>query len=223
MIPLRILTLMTALSLALVVTACGSDGSPSGTSAASGPSSGKPPQKVRRGGGSKEARHVAKQAPPAPEPRFIPRAHHDSGGGSQQLMTKGGDNSIQEFGSEPSASEFEQAATVLHEYLDARAVGAWRVACDRLSPRVARELARQLGSEAGGSKAGCAQVLRGLTAGLPTSGVREAAIADVRALRAEGSGGYLLYRGADGQNYFIPMAREHDHWRVAAIAASPLF
>src|SRR6476659_1017933 len=140
MIPLRIFMLMTALFLALVVTACGSDGSPSGTSAAIGPSSGKPPrqvasedgrsdQKFRRGGGSKEAGHVAKQAPPAPEPRFTPRAHHDSGGGSQQFITKGGDNSIQEFGSEPSASEFEQAATVLQGALDARAVGAWRVAC----------------------------------------------------------------------------------------------
>lgn len=221
-----------AICFAFAAAGCGSD-SPSSAGSATTPSSvpkARAPATARAGaqkasrsaGGSTPGQHEPARSPAGPEPAFQPRTHHDSGGGSQQFEAKGGDSSIQEYGNEPSRSEFEEAAAVLHEYLDARAAGAWRVACQKLAPAAATELVRQLGPATGEAKAGCAQILAGLTAGLPPSALREAAVADVGALRAEGNRGFLLFRGARGQNYFFPMVREWGHWRAAAIAASPL-
>ena len=68
----------------------------------------------------------------------------------------------------------------------------------------------------------CAGALAALTSGLPPAVAREATIADVGALRANGDHGYLLFHGAGGIDYFMPMGREGGRWLVAALAASAL-
>jgi len=164
---------------------------------------------------------AAQKAGSAAEQPFTPRPHQDSGGGSRQFITKGADNSIQEFGSEASGSDLEEAAEVLHAYLDARAAGAWGAACDRLSPGVVEQLLRQVGSS-GGKEVGCAELLAALSAGIPAAVRREAATADIGALRVEGDSGFLIFHGAGSEDFFIPMHREDGGWVVAAIAPSPL-
>jgi hypothetical protein len=158
----------------------------------------------------------AKQA--GDEPAFKPRAHHDSAGGVAQFEVKGGDNSIQEYGREGSEPEFAEAATALHNYLDARAAGAWSAACRYLASETTKQLVAQLNADDGGSS--CAEVMAVLSTGLPRAALRQAAVADAGALRAEGSHGFLLFHGAGGTVYFMPMVRERGHWRVAAVAAS---
>lgn len=189
----RLILPLSALLLALGLSACGSDSSNS--------------ESTTRG-------TTAAKVPPRPQA--------DSGGGSTQFERKGGDNSIQEYGSEASGSEFAEAAKVLHAYLDARAVGDWRAACERLASRMTEELVRQLGTGQGGKGTDCGEVLAGLTAAVPRAALRQAAVADVGALRVEGESGFLLFRGAQGEDFFIPMAREDGIWKVAAVAASPL-
>ncbi len=176
-----------------------------------------------RQGGSRQGSSPGNGSPDAApsEPNFTPRPHHDSGGGAGPFETKGGDNSIQEYGAEPSGAEFEAAAAVLHEYLDARAARAWAAACERLSPAIAGELAQQLGA-AQGEQPECASVLAELSAGVPAAALREAAAVDAAALRVEGNSGFLLLRDSRGDPYFIPMFRDDGGWKVAAIAASPL-
>jgi hypothetical protein len=147
---------------------------------------------------------------------FTPPTHHDYASGAAPFETKGGDNSIQEFGAEGSGSDFEAAATALHGYLDARAAGAWRDACSYLSPAVLASLA-QLGSGGGAS---CPETVASLSAGVPAAALEEAAEAQVGALRIEGDRAFLLFRGAHGSDYFMPMVREGGAWKVAAIAAS---
>ena len=137
---------------------------------------------------------------------FTPPAHQDSGGGAAQFETKGGDNSIQEFGSEASGSDFEAAAAALHGYLDARAAAAWTAACAYMSPGVAN----------------CPETLASLSADVPAAALSEAAEADVAALRIEGDRGFLLFHGARGTNYFMPLVREGGTWKVAAIAPSAI-
>lgn len=154
------------------------------------------------------------------EPVFKPHPHHDSGGGSGQFEAKGGDNSIEEFGEETSGSEFEEAAAALHDYLDARAQRAWAAACGYLATGVTKELIVQLAKARGGAAPSCAGLLASFSSGLPQAVLREAAVADVGSLRVEGDRGFLLYHGAHGAGYFIPMVREEGHWRVAAIAPS---
>jgi len=153
---------------------------------------------------------------------FHPKPHHDSGGRVAQFEEKGGDNSIQESGSEASGAELAEAAAALHGYLDARAAGAWSAACSYLSDAAARSLAQLSGAGGGGAKPTCAQVLAGLSAGLPASVLREAAVADVGSLRVKGGSAFILFRGAHGSAYFMPMAREGSEWKVAALAPSAL-
>lgn len=150
---------------------------------------------------------------------FTPPSHEDSATGAAPFEAKGGDNSIQEFGAEASGSDFAAAATALHGYLDARAAGAWRDACSFLSPGVVASLA-QLGG--GSGRASCAEILASVSTGLPPAARREAAVADVGALRSEGDRAFLLFHGAGGADYFIPMTEEGGSWKVAALAASSL-
>jgi hypothetical protein len=142
-------------------------------------------------------------------------------GGSRirQFETKAGDNSLQEVGREASETELREAAQVLHGYLDARAAGDLGAACGYLSSRVAKELGAQFGGR-GGERRDCPSILRLLSTGLPAGALREAAIADVGALRVEGSSGFLFYHGAHGADYFMPVTRETGEWKVAAFAPS---
>lgn len=227
--------LLIVLCLALWLGGCGgsdsssstSDGTTSGGTTAEGKSGQGQQGGHGKGADGGDSSRGSAESPKAEtgkpkEPEFEPQPHQDSGGGAARFETKGGDNSIQEYGSEPSGSEFAAAAEVLHAYLDARAIGAWKAACERLASRVSTELVRQLGAAQGDKEADCAAVLSGLTGAVPPSTLREAAEADIGALRVEGDSGFLLFRGAQSQNFFIPMAREDGGWKVAAIAASPL-
>lgn len=197
----RLLTVAVALALSLGVSACGSGGSTS--------ADGKTTSPVEASGAS------------PPESEFTPRPHHDSGGGAGQFRHPGGDNSIQEYGDEGSGSERAAAAGALHTYLDARAAGAWGAACGALSTEVAEELVRQLSGAPGGEEA-CPKVLASFNAGVSSAALREAAEADVGALRSQGASGFLLFKGGSGEPLFIPVHREDGHWKVAAVGPSPL-
>jgi hypothetical protein len=154
--------------------------------------------------------------------------HSDSGGGSAQFRG-GGDNSIQESGSEADHSEFVQAAAALHGYLEARAAERWKAACSYLSSEF-RESLQQLtasspeqGGGAGGpARAPCAVALAALSAGQPPAARHEAAVADAGALRINGDHGFLLFHGAHQSDYFMPMAREAGRWKIAGLSASAL-
>ncbi len=169
------------------------------------------------GGGHPKRSRSSGDAVPGENTHFTPPAHRDSGGGARQFEARGGDNSIQESGQEASGSDFGEAAAALHAYLDARAAGAWAVACEYLAPGVYRGLAGQ-----GGGAPGCAEILAGLSAGLPPRALRDVAVADVGSFRVEGDSGFLLFHGAHGVDWFVPMVREDGSWKVAALAPSAL-
>jgi hypothetical protein len=145
-------------------------------------------------------------------------SHASGGGGAADFETKGGDNSIQESGSEAPSSELDAAATALHGYLDARAASDWAKACSYLSAGVAKSLGQLTGKK--GST--CPKSLAALSSGLPPSALSEAAVAEVGALRVKGTSAFLLFHGSHDTSYFMPMAREDGSWKVAAIAPSAL-
>jgi hypothetical protein len=153
-----------------------------------------------------------------------PAASQNRGGaedGAAEFETPGGDSSIARFGEEGTQRELEEAATALHGYLDARASGNWARACSYLSAGMSRSLAELTGSQ-GGRAPACPKLLASLSAQILASSLREAAVADIGALRRQGSHGFLFFHGAHQIDYFIPMVRVGDDWRVAAIAASAL-
>jgi hypothetical protein len=224
----RALPAISLIVLVLILGGCGSGSST--TTSPSEPSTGgetapsgqgKKPTAKDRSAPKPQAKPAPHHAAPKETAHFTPPTHHDSGGGVKQFEVKGGDNSIQESGDEASSSEFAEAAATLHAFLDARAARAWKVACEQMSPAVAKQLVSELGS-AGGKQADCAEVVASLTAGVPAAALRQAAVADVGALRVEDDHGFIIFRGTGGETFFMPMVREGDHWKVAAIAASLL-
>jgi hypothetical protein len=145
-----------------------------------------------------------------------------SGGGSAQYRTKGGDNSVQEFGEEGDEAELEQAATALHDYLVARAEEDWPAACSHL----ARTVTDQLGELAARSDQlkgkDCAAILGALTPPLPASVRHESTIVDAGSLRLEDERAFLIYRGAEETDYAVVMEQEDGAWKVGALAATPI-
>jgi hypothetical protein len=164
---------------------------------------------------------------------FVPRQHDDSGGGAAQYKVKGGDNSVQEFGSEAPGPERDAAATAVHNFLDARAQEAWEAACSYLASDVrssleefaakANEAATKQGKEAQLGDTSCAGILAKLTnrAALPELR-KEAAQADVGSLRVEGDRAFVVYTGLSGTILAIPVTNEDGSWKVGSLAGTPL-
>jgi hypothetical protein len=149
--------------------------------------------------------------------------HDDSGGGTAPFATKSGDNSIQESGTEGSSSETQAAAAVLHAYLDARVAHHWDDACFYMSAGYAATIEAFAERFAKGKEVkSCAEVLEALATGSSQQALVATARADVGALRIEGDHGFVLYRGAGGAPYAMPMVLEGGVWKVGSLEGAPL-
>jgi hypothetical protein len=145
-----------------------------------------------------------------------------SGGGSAQFRTKGGDNSIQEYGAEGDESELRQAAEAVHGFYAARAEEEWSKACSYLSASTAKQL-ETLASRSPKLKGkGCGAILATLTQPLPPSVERETTEVDAASLRHEGEHAFLIYRGMENKVYAITMVQEGGGWKVGSLAALPI-
>jgi hypothetical protein len=151
------------------------------------------------------------------------RTSQDSGGGADQFRTSG-DNSIQEFGREASASERERAATVLHGYLDSLVSGRWQSACFYMSAGVVVTLERVSAvARNGAAIKSCPDALAALSGGSGGPGSERAADVDVGSLRVDGERSFILYHDAvAGTDYAMPMVLEAGEWKVGSLEGSPL-
>ncbi len=158
-----------------------------------------------------------------PPPPAAKVAHHDSGGGAAQFGTKGGDNSIQEFGEEASDSERESAAAVLHAYLDSRAAHRWDDACFYMSSALVASVEQFAGSYGKERELeGCGETLAALSEGSSQKALEELANVDVGSLRGNGERGFLLYYGPGNATFAMPVVVEDGAWKVASLDATPL-
>ena len=154
---------------------------------------------------------------------FTPKQHSDTGGGSQQYVQKGGDNSVQEFGKEADQQEFNDAAVVLHNFLDARAEANWAAACDYMSKSVVESFEKLAAQAKQLKDTSCAGILEKLTNPAAKSAMkREAEKANVGSLRVEGDRSFVIYKGVNGTVLAMPMANESGDWKVASLAGTPL-
>lgn len=145
-----------------------------------------------------------------------------SGGGSAQFRTKGGDNSVQEFGDESGESELQEAAEVVHDFYVSRAAEEWGKACSYLAKSNIEQLER-LGSQSPQFKnAGCAPILKAFTRPISAAVDREITTVDAGSLRHEGEQGFLLYYGAGHVVYTMPLKDEDGAWKVAALSGTTL-
>lgn len=146
-----------------------------------------------------------------------------SGGGSEQFRTKGGDNSVQEYGEEGDESELQEVAEIVHSFYAARAEEKWDEACSYLAKTNVEQL-EQLASQSPQFKGkGCAPILKAVTRPLPAAVQREVTTVNAGSFRHDGEQGFLIYYGPDKEIvYSMPMRNEDGTWQVAALAGSAI-
>jgi hypothetical protein len=145
-----------------------------------------------------------------------------SGGGSAQFRTKGGDNSIQEFGEEAGESELREAAEVVHGFYVSRAAEEWDKACSYLAKSNAEQLERLVGQASKSKGTDCASALKAFTQPLPVAVEREITEVDAGSLRHEGEQGFLIYYGAGHVIYSMSLRNEGGTWKVAGLSGTTL-
>jgi hypothetical protein len=213
------IVVVTALT-ALVVASCGGGDDESATSDSTavaqgqGDATGDSPQDGKEGSSKSGESRDGSGGSAAKE-------HDDSGGGSAQFKTKGGDNSVQEFGEEGSDSEFEQAAAAVHGFLDAREERDWEAVCSNLAASVTKGLKALAGKSEKLAGAGCVKIMGTILANAPESAFKGEAAADIGSLRVEGDRAFVIYRAGDDV-LAMSMKREDGTWKVATLAGTPI-
>jgi hypothetical protein len=228
--PRLVAALLAAVLAAAALAACG--GGDSGASESSSTSTARQP--TGKGGGTKQGEGESTEksqeskgsggssGSPGSGAGSVATPLKVSGGGSTQYRTKGGDNSIQEYGEEGKESELQQAAEAVHGFYVARGEEDWARACSYLAKQVVSQL-ETLASRSPKLKGkGCAVILHALTSPLPPSVKREMTLVDAGSLRHEGETGFLIYRGAEKKVYAITLHQEDGAWLVASLGATPL-
>jgi hypothetical protein len=218
-----------AIFAALLLVACGSSDSTTSstttdsaetaaTSAGSGKEKG--PKQAQANGKQKDKQGSnGGKTGPAAGSDYSPKPLRVSGGGSAPFLTKGGDNSIQQFGEEGGESELTAAAEVLYAFLVARADEDWARTCSYLTKGEVQQLEKLASQSPQLKDKGCPAVVAALAAEpLPTATKRELTEVDAASLRIEGDEGFLIYNGPNDTGYFIRMEDESGAWKVGGLS-----
>jgi hypothetical protein len=226
----------------LLLAACGSSDSGSSDSSSTGGSStteasaqnsgsqsglqeqnGSRKQSGASGGGSQGKQAGSKDGSTGFSAKEVETPLKVSGGGSEQFRTKGGDNSIQEYGEERDESELQEAAEAVHGFFVARATGDWAKACGYLSKAMTEQLEQLAASSTELKDKGCASFLQAFTSQLSASVWQETTAVDAGSLRQEGEQAFLIYYGEpDKTAYAMPLKVEDGQFKVGALAGDAL-
>jgi hypothetical protein len=173
-------------------------------------------------GGGQSNQSQGQQNSSGSKPKDVATPLTVSGGGSEQFRSKGGDNSIQEFGEESDESELQEAAEVVHDFYVARVQEEWSKACSYLAKPNIEQL-EQIGTQAPKLKdAGCAAILEAFTRPLAAAVRREITTVDAGSLRREDDQGFLVYYGTGHTAYAMPLRDEDGSWKIAALSGTTL-
>jgi hypothetical protein len=145
-----------------------------------------------------------------------------SGGGSEQFRSKGGDNSIQEYGEESDESELQEAAEAVHDFYVARAEEDWSKACTYLAASMVKQLEQLAGQSAEQKSQDCGAILKAFTRPLPASVRRETTVVDAGSLRREDDRAFLIYYDFEHKPYAIPLEDKDGTWKLTLLSATPL-
>lgn len=223
----RSIAVLTATALvALLLAACGS--SDSGSSDSSSTATQTSAQDNGSGGGTEgendagESQPEQEESPSSLSAEEVETPLKVSGGGSEQFRTKGGDNSIQEFGEESDESELEEAAETVHSFFVARASGDWATACSYLSRAMQGQLEQLAESSTSLKDKGCAPFLAAFTSHLSAQEWREVTTVDAGSLRSDEEQSFLIYYGSGKTVYAMPLVQEDGDFKVGALAGNAL-
>jgi hypothetical protein len=138
-------------------------------------------------------------------------------------VSKGGDNSIQTWGLEASAEEREQVTAIVQAFLDARADADWGKACAYLAADQRREFESLVRGGRRGNAA-CAEAMRALATGVPSSAFDDEAQIDyVLSLRVGDGHAFLIYtRTGENKIYATALGAEGGTWKVISVGPTVL-
>jgi hypothetical protein len=149
------------------------------------------------------------------------------GSPSDVPRTEGGDNSIQDFGSEASTADRVAAGRALAAYYEALAKGDTEEACAMLTSSTRQridqtlEQLRQQGGSGNALLEGCPQALK-LSADVGSGGSPRLRLSELLSLRQQDEQSFLIYKAGDGKLYAMPMGQEGTEWKVGGVSAAPL-
>jgi hypothetical protein len=126
-----------------------------------------------------------------------------------------------DFGKEGSEAELEEADETVSAFLAARAKEDWAGTCAPLSKQLVDKLERLATGSTGLEDTSCPAFLEAFVVLTPQD-KKEGAEIEGGSLRHEGAKGYLIYNGSGEVVCAMPLDREGDEWRVAAISPQRL-
>jgi hypothetical protein len=133
---------------------------------------------------------------------------------------KGGEASIEEFGSEAGGSDREAILAVFTDYMNAVADKDYATACSHLSAIVQSSL-EQLAGKALKAK-GCTAILPKLLAPTAPQIAREQANGKITKVRVEGDRAFVVFKAPGAKLFQQTMVREDGAWKASTVAASVL-
>ena len=146
-----------------------------------------------------------------------------SGGGAAQFRTKGGDNSIQEFGDEGDESEAAGGRGSGAQLLRLPCRGRMGKRRAPTSPsQISNSLNSSRRSRPSSRTPAARQFSRPSPAPCRPPSSREITTVDAGSLRHEGEQGFLIYHGAGDVTYAMPLRDEGGTWKVAALSGTTL-
>lgn len=142
----------------------------------------------------------------------------DSASGSDQFRDQT-NSSLLDFGEESSDAELEDATKAVQSFFLARSREDWPATCAQLSRELMVKIER-LETSATEHKS-CPSFLEAFLV-ISNQERRESAVIDAGSLRQQGEKGFLIYYGARKAVYAMPLSKEDDAWKVAALVSKPL-
>jgi hypothetical protein len=133
---------------------------------------------------------------------------------------KGGEASIEEFGSEAGGSGREAILASFSGYLNAIAAKDHAGACSHLASNVQSSL-EQIAGKALGAK-GCPAILPELLAPTASQIAREQANGKIAKVRVQGDRAFVVFHAPGAELYQLTMVEEGGEWKAASVSASVL-
>jgi hypothetical protein len=132
---------------------------------------------------------------------------------------KGGEASIEEFGSEAEGSDRDQILAAFTGYMSSIAEKDDEAACARLSEAVQGSLEQLAAEKISG---GCAAILSKFLAATAPQVFRAQVNGKITKVRVEGDRAFVVFEAPGAKLYQMTMVKEGGEWKAATVTASIL-
>jgi hypothetical protein len=129
---------------------------------------------------------------------------------------------IAEFGTEANSTDRQEAQSAIDAYLQAIDEEKWEGACGMVSQVLKGEIAEVAAHTTRAPRPSCGEILKAIyeaSRGVHSSISAPRGVASLRVREGPG-GGFALFHGSDGEDYWITVKREAGTWKVLAAAPS---